>query len=123
MSWKGVIIEESFGDKSILDGVVEVGYAESFLEGEEKQGVHFHQFEISDDKKEWFVETSKEKIKPGWYTHICKGSVMVVIFHGKSFEFSPDKKEILEAARDYGLSVGVIRDQMPFEHMITDPFY
>lgn len=123
MVWKGVIIEESFEDKSVLDGVTEVGYAESLMEEEEKHAVHFHQFEIPDSRKDWFVEAAKEGIKPGWYTHICKDAKMVVIFKGKVFEFGAQDREALNAARNHGLSIGIIREQMPFEELIKDPFY
>ena len=124
MVWKGVIVEESLENRDILDKVTEVGYAESFLEEEEDKGVmHFHQFEISDDKKDWFVETAKKCIQHGWYIHICKDGVMIVIFRDKSFEFSANEKEKTDAAINYGLSVGIIMDQMPFEELIKDPFY
>ncbi|MBS3051235.1 MAG: hypothetical protein J4400_03730 [Candidatus Aenigmarchaeota archaeon] len=123
MVWRGVIIEESLNDKSILESVTEVGYSESFLEEEEEHAVHFHQFEISDDKKGWFIGEVEKHLKHGFYAHICKESTIVVVFKGKSFEFNSSEKEKLETARNYGLSVGVIRDQMPFEELIRDPFY
>lgn len=124
MVWKGVIIEESLEDKSLLDGVVQVGYEESFLEEEEDKGtMHFQHFEISDEKKDWFVNEAKRCLKHGWYIHVCKGGTMVVVFKEKSFEFGSSQKDVMEEARSYGLSVGVIREQMPFEELLKNPFY
>ena len=124
MVWRGVLIEESLEGRSLLDGVVEVGYAESFLEEEENKGMmHFHQFEIPEEKKNWFIEESKKLLKDGWYTHISDGKTLVIIFRHKVFEFSIDDRQTLEAARSYGRSVGIIDDQMPFEHLVKDPFY
>ena len=124
MVWKGVIIEESLEDASLLVSVSLVGYDESFLEEEEGKGVmRFHHFELADEKKEWFVREAERCLKHGWYIHIGKSDVLVVIFKERFFEFSSLEKEKLEEARKYGLSVGVIREQMPFEELSKDPFY
>ena len=37
-------------------------------------------------------------------------------------QFVLDKEKINEA-RNYGLSIGIIREQMPFEEIIEDPYY
>ncbi|MBI4174257.1 MAG: hypothetical protein HY517_01320 [Candidatus Aenigmarchaeota archaeon] len=124
MVWRGVLIEESLGDISILDKVTQVGYAESFLEEEEDKGImHFHQFEIADEKKNWFIEESKKLLKDGWYTHIGDGKTLIIIFRHKVFEFSLDDRHVMEEARSYGRSIGIIDDQMSFEHLVKDPFY
>ena len=124
MVWKGVIIEESLEDATLLDMVVEVGYSESLLEGEDEKGeMHFHEFELQDDKKDKFVYAAKNLVKQGWYLHICKEKTMIVIFNNKVFEFGEDETDKLEEARNYGLSIGIIRDQMPFENLIKDPYY
>src|SRR3989338_7432554 len=123
MVWKGVMMEESVDDALLLDNVLLVGYAESFLEEEEGKGaMRFHQFEIADEKKEWFIHEAERCLKHGWYTHIGKNGALVVIFKGKSFEFTASEKDKLEEARSYGLSVGVIPEQMPFEELARDPF-
>ncbi len=104
--------------------ITEVGYLESLLESEDGKGaMHFHQFEIADDKKIQFVTAAKNSIKQGWYIHICKDGIMTVVFRDKIFEFTEDEKDAIEAARTYGTSIGIIKDQMPFENMINDPFY
>ena len=123
MVWKGVIIEESLEDASLLDMVTEVGYLESLLEGEDEKGtMHFHQFEISDDKKDGFISNAKNMIKQGWYIHICRDEKMIIVFKGKTFEFTEDEKDKIKAAKDYGISLGILPEQLEIESLIRNPF-
>ncbi len=123
MSWKGVVIEESLEDKKLLNLVNIVNTKKFALENEGDKGVlHFHEIELSDKKRSEFINKAKNSIKQGWYIHICKNEKMVVIFRNKVFEFSDQEMNKLNEARNYGLSIGVIREQMPFEKLITDPY-
>jgi len=123
MVWKGVIIEESLEDKSLLKLARIVGTSSSTLEAEEEKGsLHFHKIEVDDAKKAEFVDKAKRSIKNSWYIHICRGETMVVIFKGKSFEFSSGQKDKLEQARSYGLSIGILEEQLPTERLIEDPY-
>ncbi len=123
MTWQGVIIEESLEDKTLLDMTRIVGTRETFLEEEENKGImHLHSIEIENYAKELFVERAKSSIRQGWYIHICKNSTMVVIFRGKSFEFSEGQKEKIEEAQKYGESVGIHPAQLPSENLIRNPF-
>lgn len=119
--WKGVIIEESLDDITLLDMVTEVGYLESLLEGDGRE-MHFHQFEIADDKKDQFVTAAKKSIKEGWYIHICRDGKMMIIFKDMAFEFTEDEKEEIQKAKEYGMSVGVLKDQLEIENLIRNPF-
>lgn len=123
MVWKGVIIEESLEDKSLFDVVNMISSREETLNEEEERGtMHLRSFELEDDKKEEFVRKAEEMIKDKWYIHICKDGVMVVIFKGKSFEFTRDQKDVIEKAREYGKSIGILEAQMTFENLIDDPY-
>ncbi len=123
MVWKGVIIEESLENNDIFDLVEVVGEAESFLGSEENKGVmHFKMIEVKDDKKEGFVDMAKKSIRSGWYIHICKDNKMVVIFKDRCFEFGENEKDKIEAAKKYGISVGIIPEQMEFENLIRNPY-
>ncbi len=123
MVWKGVIIEESLEDKSLFDVVNMISSREETLNEEEERGtMHLRSFKLEDDKKEEFVRKAEEMIKDRWYIHICKDGVMVVIFKGKSFEFTRDQKDVIEKAREYGKSIGILEAQMTFENLIDDPY-
>ena len=123
MTWKGVIIEESLEDKEILKLFRIVGTRESYLESEEYKGtLKFHNIEVDDVRKEQFVNKAASSIKQGWYIHIVKGDMMIVIFKGKFFEFSEHDVVKIEEAKQYGLQIGIVSEQMDFESLIKNPF-
>lgn len=123
MVWKGVIIEESLEDTSLMELVKVVGIRQTFLQKEERKGVlHFHKVEVDDRDVNLFLARAPVAIKGGWYIHLCGGSRMVVVFRGHTFEFGEEEHAKLEAARRYGLSVGIIREQMDFEHLLKHPY-
>ena len=121
--WKGVIIEESLEDKSLLSLVKIISSRQTTLENESERGVlTFHSVELKDSNLDEFIETAQKSIKDSFYIHICKDSEMIVIFRNKVFRFSSDNLEGLNEAREYGISVGVFKEQMPFEKLIGNPF-
>jgi len=121
--WKGVIIEESLGDKSLLSLVKIISSRKTTLENESERGIlTFHSVELEDSNLDEFIETAQKSIKDSFYIHICKDSEMIVIFRNKVFRFSSDNLEGLNEAREYGISVGVFKEQMPFEKLIGNPF-
>jgi hypothetical protein len=123
MVWRGVIIEESLDDKSLLDLVRIVKSKKTTLEEESERGfLTFLYIELGDEKKDEFVKKAVSSIKDNFYLHICKGEKMIVIFKDKMFEFSSDELDEINKARDYGLSIGIIREQMSFEELIKDPY-
>jgi hypothetical protein len=120
--WKGVIIKESLENEKILDIMKTV---KTRITGLENQGgrYHFLYFELNDENLENFIEEAKNTIKDKWYTHVCKGNEMIVIFSGKVFRFKESQTDKLEDARKYGLSIGIIKEQMPFEEIIKNPYH
>lgn len=123
MVWKGVIIEESLEDRGILNLVKTVRKRKDTLTGEEEKGIiHLHYFELDDRRKAGFVATAKRLLRRGWYIHICKAGTMVVIFRGRSFEFTKRQKEIISLAREHGKHMGILEEQMDFENMVDDPW-
>ena len=120
MVWKGVIIEESREDKRLLDMIKVVSSREETLQHEEERGLmKLLCFELEDEKKEEFIYKAKEMIKQAWWIHICREGTMVVIFKGKSFEFTKDEKDKIEEAREYAKSIGIL--QTGFEKLIDNP--
>lgn len=118
--WQGVVLEESLEDKSLLDMAKIVGTNVSKLE-KENRTMTFDKVEVPDFLKEKYIEKAKEVIKPSFYTHLCKDGVMTVVFKGKIFTFKTNDPELV-AARKYGKSMGIIPEQMPFEHLVDNPF-
>lgn len=118
--WQGVVLEESLKDKSLLDLVDIVGTDVDKLE-EENRVMTFHKVEVSNSFKEEYIKLAENNIKKGFYTHLCKDGEMTVIFNNKVFSFNKDDSKLIEA-REYGKSIGIIVEQMPFEHLIDHPF-
>ena len=121
MVWRGVIIEESLDDRDLLHLVNILKSKKTSLEQEQKI-LTFYDIELDENKKDEFVDEAEKSIKEGLYIHICKGNRMIVIFKDRFFEFTEQEKKKLDKAREYGLSIGILREQMPFEELIDDPY-
>jgi hypothetical protein len=120
MMWRGVVLEESLENKSVLGMVKVVGTNVNKLE-KENRIFAFHNIEVPDSIKDEYVDKVKNVIKQGFYTHLCKGGRMVVIFRNKVFDFRANDPDLIKA-REYGKLTGIIPEQMPFEHLIDNPF-
>lgn len=118
--WQGVVLEESFDDLSLLEMAKVIDTEKCQLEGEDRI-MTFNNVEVDASKKNKYVEKASLDIKYGFYTHLCKDDTMVVAFKNKVFEFRKDNP-LLEHARQYGLSVGILADQLCFERIIDNPF-
>ncbi len=77
---------------------------------------------LLEDVKDEFVKKALSSIKDRFYLHICKEEKMIVVFKEKMFEFSSEKSNEINRAKDYGLSIGILREQMPFEELIKNPY-
>ncbi|MFZ5932524.1 MAG: hypothetical protein ACOYT7_00340 [Patescibacteria group bacterium] len=118
--WQGVVLEESLEDKSLLEMAKIRGTNVSRLE-KENRIMTFHKVEVPDSLKEEYIEKAKDTIKQSFYTHLCKDGQMTVVFKGRVFNFTADDPKLNEA-REYGKSIGIIPEQMPFEHLVDNPF-
>lgn len=113
-------MEESLEDKSMIDIARIVGTNVSKLENENRV-MTFHKVEVPDSLKDEYIERAKINIKQGFYTHLCKDGQMTVVFKNKVFNFGDNDPRLIKA-REYGKSIGIISEQMPFEHLINNPF-
>lgn len=120
MVWKGVLLEESLENKSLMDMVSIRGTSVSKLE-KENRIMTFHKVEVEDTNKDKYLNMAMHVIKPAFYTHLCKDGEMYVVFRGTTFNFRKGDPE-LNRAREYGKSIGIIPEQMPFEHLVDHPF-
>ena len=118
--WRGVILEESLEDKSLLSLVKIVGTKKEKLEGENRF-MTFHKIEVKEKDKDKFIHKVVKSIKYGFYTHLVKEGVMYVVFKGHMYKFSKGFPE-LEMAKDEGRKMGIPEEQMPFEHLVDHPF-
>lgn len=113
-------MEESLEDKSMLNIAKIVSTNINKLE-KENRVMTFHNVEVPDSLKGEYIEKAKTNIKRGFYTHLCKDGQMIVIFKNKVFSFSAGDPKLIKA-QEYGKSIGIIPEQMPFEHLVNNPF-
>jgi hypothetical protein len=123
MVWKGVVIKESLKDESVLDFVRIIKSRKTTLENEGERGfLTFLSIELEDGNKNIFVKKASSLIKDGFYIHIVEEDRMAIIYRNRVFEFSSKDMNKLEEARNYGLSIGILREQMSFEDLIKNPY-
>lgn len=107
--FKGVIVEESLIDNRILNDL-EIEKIKITTEDKPNERWHLYTIKISKEK----IEALNKNIRPNWYMHFWKGKEVIVIFKDKIFSFNYDKKETWKPAIDYGLSIGISREQLDF---------
>ena len=115
MTWKGTVIEEGLEDKTILTRAKIVDTSSSYLTNETDRGkLTFHKIEVADKRKAAFVKATAETIKERFFLRLCRDDQMAIVFRQKIFEFAATETDKLEAAREYGVAHGILREQMGF---------
>jgi hypothetical protein len=109
MKFKGVIIEESLKDNRILNRLKIISIK---ISTEENSNERWHLYKVLVSEKE--IDELSKNLKQGWYMHFWEGRNVVVIFKNKKFRFNYDNKKEWELAIDYGLSIGIPKEQLDF---------
>lgn len=121
--WKGVLIEESLSDLSVLPNLNIISTRTTSLENEaNRREFHFHSLEVSPNNLDEVVEFITSNIKDGWYFHLVNKEEMIVIFHNKVFNIHKNNQEEIDSARNYALSIGILREQLDLEKLFDNPF-
>lgn len=109
--YKGYIIEESLEDNLILNNFKIIGIK---ITDDENPADRWHIYEV-ETSKEQLLKISKY-LKPGkWYTHFWDSNKNIIaVFKDKNFEFNYDNKESWNEAVEYGLSLGIPKEQLDF---------
>ena len=107
--YRGIIIGESLEDNIILNNydIVSFKITDDVIFSERW---HLHTVQVS--KQE--IEKLSKLIKSGWYAHFWRDRGIVVVFKDKIFEFNYDDKISWQPAVEYGLSVGIPKEQLDF---------
>lgn len=120
MVWKGVVLKESLEDGSLLDLARLGKKTKTRLEGESRT-LTFYNIEVEDSIVREYLNLAVKSLRPSFYTHLCKNGEMHVAFRRKLFNFKGNDPN-LEKARKYGLSQGILPEQMEFEYIINHPY-
>ncbi len=122
MNYRGVIIEESLDDKSVLEQVnivetkvepVKEGHKTPWL----KQWI-LHTVEISEDQAEEIAEKishSIEKEHPAWYADYKNDEFHFIIYPNKVFKVDLHNPILYKDAKEYGISLGIPESQVNFK--------
>ena len=108
-NYKGIIVEESLKDNRILNSL---NIAKIQITTEENPKERWHLYTVDISEKE--IYKIMNLIKNKWYAHFWKDKTMIVIFKNKEFKFDYDNKSSWKPAVDYGLSLGIPKEQLDF---------
>jgi len=123
-NYKGVIIEESLSDKSVLSKIKIVS-----TEVEEVNDEHktpwltkwtLHTVEIEEEKSDdvaQMLSVGLEKAHP-WYADYKNSQYHYIIFSGKIFKIDRNNEEGFREAKEYGVSLGIPEYQVDFTPQI-----
>lgn len=104
-SWHGWIIEQSLDDRNIFDK-----FPTLKMKSEEDNWKE-HIVKIPDKKVNEMIKFLKRHLLKGWYAHLIKDDQMIVVYNNKKFQVK--KGGDYTPMREYGLSNGVIEEQLP----------
>ncbi len=126
--FKGVIIEESLADTSVLQDVtientkvelVTKDHATPWL----KQWT-LHNVVVPEDKADFITQKISQSLDPtrggSWYADFKNDSTHYIIFLNKVFKIDRSKPEQYKLAADYGISLGIPPYQVDFSPHIQD---
>lgn len=124
MAYRGIIIEESLTDRSVMDGVLIVSTeVEKTNEGHKTPWISqwtMHTVEIPDDKADKFAErlSSALDAKHVWYADFKNSTRHLIVFREKVFEINRAHPEEYAEARSYGASLGIPEYQLDFSPQV-----
>ncbi|HNZ85415.1 MAG TPA: hypothetical protein PKW38_03855 [Paludibacteraceae bacterium] len=116
MNYRGIVVEESLQDKSILDSckILSTDVAEI----DSRTIWHIHKVQILEEQIHGFTKAIADKTDPNgtWYSHFYHEdpdkTQMIVTFYKKIFLVS---KNNCSKAIEYGLKQGVPAEQLDFQ--------
>ncbi|MEK6925370.1 MAG: hypothetical protein AABW71_03995 [Nanoarchaeota archaeon] len=102
--FQGVIVEESLIDTNILSEI-------NIISNQNSNKWHIYKVKVS---KEDIEKISKNIKSNKWYAHFWKDKEIIAVFKNKTFTFNYDKKETWNQAIEYGISIGIPKEQLDF---------
>ena len=125
VQWRGVLIPESLdNDHGIWDLVEVTGRSNRRLEQEGSRGEFtFCNVAVSDREVDTLMRKVAERLRsPGWYFHVERDRTIKVAYPGRVMEMSADDPGSIQAAREFGVSIGIHPEQLCFERLMGNPF-
>ncbi len=120
MNYKGIIIEESLGDKSVFKKLIIVSTKVEPVTNEHKtpwlKQWTLQTVEIPEEKAEEIAEIISENLETEheWYADFKNKNFHYIIFRNKVFKVNRQKTEEYKIAKEYGISLGIPDYQLVF---------
>ncbi|MFA5406600.1 MAG: hypothetical protein WC307_04565 [Candidatus Nanoarchaeia archaeon] len=120
MNYKGVIIEESLVDKSVLDDVTIITTNVELVTNEHQtpwlEKWTLHTIIVPMSKVDLVAEKLSQSLDPehDWYADFKNDFIHYIVFRGKVFKVNRKNKEEYEQVTKYGLSLGIPDYQLDF---------
>jgi len=120
MVYKGIIIEESLSDKSILGKIKIIKTEVEKVTFEHKTPWltkwTMHTFEVSEKEGEKVAELISNALesKHKWYADFKNSKWHFIIFRNKVFKVDRSKKAEYDLVRKYGVGLGIPEYQLDF---------
>ncbi len=108
--YKGVIVEESLKDKTLLKNL-------NIIEIEVSDDGEWHMYTVL-VTQDFFERLSQNLDNGTWYAHFWKGRDVVAVFKDKIISFNFDDKSTWNKVLEYGRSLQIPEEQLDF---IIDP--
>lgn len=123
--YKGVIIEESLLDTSVLKGLKIVSTEVEPTTAEHKSHVPqwtMHTVIIPSAQVEAVAQRISRSIdgRYGWYADFKNASRHYIIFKGKVFDIDRTSREQYDEAKQYGISLGIPAYQVDFHPEVVE---
>ena len=119
MIYKGVIIEESLSDKSVLSKVKIVETKVEPITPEHKtlwlKQWTLHTVEIMEEKSDEIAQNISKSLDnehTSWYADYKNGKYHYIIYSGKVFKIDLQNPFLYKTAKEYGLSIGIPEYQL-----------
>lgn len=110
MTYTGTIVEESLLDSRIINDF-KIIHAHISRANNTEDRWHLYKVEASEQQ----IETLSSHLKShGWYVHFWQEDKIIVIFPHKKFTISHSNKTTWIKAINYGISIGIPREQLDF---------
>ncbi len=111
MSYRGIIVDNSLEDTTLVAAVKTLAVRHSAADGATWT---MRLVTVSEDQINHFVSLASDLIKPGWYMHFYNNQYLIVIFKDRVFRFLISDKRSWQAAVSYGKNIGIKAEQLDF---------